>query len=197
MSFPGYVVVAADVDRLWLDSWMPDDDFGRPLGPPFLYALEERLRVEAGNLDAVLLATPLPGDPPIRLTPAHDSTHSRVARARRYRTDVRAWTSDHGILVLGRGLGGRWEAAFEVHESARGAGHGRSLAAAARHLVPDGRPVWAQCAPGNASSLRALLGGGYQPVGSEVILIPPGRGQLDPAAPPGGPGRPGVGSASS
>ena len=175
VSFPGYVVVAADIDRFWLDSWMPDGDFGRPMGPPFLAALEERLRVEAGNLDAVLLATTLPGAPPIPLTPAHNSRHSRVERARRYRQDVRAWTSDHGILVIGRGLGGRGEAAFEVDEKARGAGHGRALAAAARHLVPDGRPVWAQCAPGNASSLRALLGGGYRPVGSEIILIPPAR----------------------
>ncbi len=49
------------------------------------------------------------------------------------------------------------------------------LARAARHLVPDGRPVWAQCAPGNASSLRALLAAGYTPVGSEVLLIPPRR----------------------
>jgi GNAT superfamily N-acetyltransferase len=175
LSFPGYVVVAADVDRIWLESWMGDGDFGRPMGPPFLCALEERLRVEAGNLDAVLLASPLPGDPPIDLKPAENSTHSRVARAQRYRTDVQAWTSDHGILVLGRGLGGRWEAAFEVDEPARGHGHGRALAAAARHLVPDGRPVWAQCAPGNASSLRALLAAGYTPVGSEILLLPPAR----------------------
>jgi hypothetical protein len=172
VSFPGHVVVAADVDRFWLDSWMPDGDFGRPTGPPFLSALEERLRVEAGNLDAMLLATPRPGDPPIKLVPAIDSRHSRVARAHRYRTDVRAWTSEHGILVIGRGLGGRWEAAFEVEESARGHGHGTALAAAARHLVPDGRPVWAQCAPGNATSLRALLAAGYTPIGSEIILIP-------------------------
>lgn len=172
LSFPGYVVVAADIDRFWLDSWMGDGDFGRPIGPPFLSAMEERLRVEAGNLDAVLLASPLSGDPPIELTPTENDNHSRVARARRYRTDVRSWTSEHGILVIGRGLGGRWEAAFEVDESARGHGHGRALATAARHLVPDNRPVWAQCSPGNASSLRALLAAGYTPVGSEILLLP-------------------------
>ncbi len=172
LSFPGYVVVAADIDRFWLDSWTGDGDFGSPTGPPFLSALEELLRVEAGNLDAVLLASSLPGDPPIDLKPDENSTHPRVTRARRYRTDVRAWTSDHGLLVLGRGLAGRWEAAFEVDESARDHGHGRALAAAARHLVPDGRPVWAQCAPGNASSLRALLAAGYTPVGSEILLLP-------------------------
>jgi hypothetical protein len=173
VSFPGFVVVAADVDRPWLDSWISDGDFGSPAGPPFLSALEERLRLEAGNLDVMVVAGALPGDPPLPLEPANGSTHSRVARARRYRDDVQAWTSAHGILVLGRGLGGRWEASFEVDESARGRGHGRALATAARHLVPDGRRVWAQCAPGNAASLRALLAAGYVPVGSEVLLMPP------------------------
>ena len=173
VSFPAYVVVAAAVDRPWLDAQVTTGDYAEPIGPRFLGALEDRLGVVSGNLDCMLLATPLDGDPPIPLKPADDTAHSRVARARRYRTDVRAWTSEHGILVLGRGLGGRWEAAFEVDEYARGKGHGRALAAAARHVVPEGRPVWAQCSPGNASSLRALLAAGYVPVGSEIILMPP------------------------
>lgn len=173
MSFPGFVVVSAAVDHSWLDSWSGDGDFGFPAGPPFLGALENRLGLHAGNLDALLLAGPLPGPAPLPLRPAVDSRHPRVNRARRYRRDVRAWTSTHGILVLGRGLGGRWEAAFEVDEQARGHGRGRALATAARHLVPDGRPVWAQCAPGNATSMRALLAAGYLPVGSEVLLMPP------------------------
>jgi hypothetical protein len=48
-----------------------------------------------------------------------------------------------------------------------------ALAVAARHLVPEDRPVWAQIAPGNASSLRAFLAAGYEPVGSEVLFTPP------------------------
>jgi hypothetical protein len=76
------------------------------------------------------------------------------------------------MLVLGRGLGGRWEAAVEVEPGSRNAGLGRALAAAARHVVPEERPVWAQIAPGNASSLRAFLAAGYQPVGAEVLLMP-------------------------
>jgi hypothetical protein len=174
VSFPGHVVVAADVTRALVDGWLGDGDFGRPTSPPFLVALENHLCLEAGTLDAMLLADPLPGEPPIPLTLVDGSRHTRVLRAHRYRTHVRAWTSDHGILVLGRGLGGRWEAAFEVAENARGRGHGRALAAAARHLVPDRRPMWAQCPPGNAASLRALLAAGYVPVGSEVLLVPPG-----------------------
>ena len=173
MSFPGFIVVAADVTRPWVESWMGDGDFARPTGPPFLFALEELLRVEAEALDAVVLAEPLPGDPPLKLTPLTDPTHPRVTRALRYRTDVRVWASDHGVLIIGRGLAGRWEAAVEVTPEARNVGHGRALATAARHLVPEGRPVWAQIAPGNAASLRAFLSAGYQPVGSEVLLIPP------------------------
>jgi hypothetical protein len=173
MSFPGFVVVAADVDRSWVESWMGDGDFGRPMGPPFLNAMEETLRLEAGVLDAVLLADPLDGDPPVELSRIHDSHHPRVVRARRYRTDVRVWTTGYGVLILGRGVCGRWEAAVDVFAESRNVGHGRELAVAARHLVPDGRPVWAQVAPGNASSLRAFLAAGYEPVGSEVLFIPP------------------------
>jgi hypothetical protein len=172
LSLPGFVVVAADVGRRWLDSWM-GGDFADPLRPAFLNALEEQLRGEAGNLDAVLMATPLAGPPEIALTEIGDSTHDRVARAHRYRSDVRVWTSSDGIVILGRGVAGRWETAFEVDAAARGSGHGRALALAARHLVPDGRPVWAQCSPGNASSLRALLAAGFVPIGSELLITPP------------------------
>lgn len=173
MSFPGFVIVAADVDRFWVESWMGDGDFARPMGPPFLNALEELLRVEAETIDALLLADPLPGDLELELTPLTDQNHPRVRRALRYRDDVQVWTSDHGVLILGRGVAGRWEAAIEVSPGARDKGHGRALATAARHLVPEDRPIWAQIAPGNASSLRAFLRAGYEPVGSEILLIPP------------------------
>lgn len=171
VAFPAHIVVAAPIERAWLDSWIPDHDYSAPLGPRFLDALEDRLRLGAGALDAVLLASPLSGRPPLDLSPLTAVDHPRVARAHRFRTDVHAWTTPSGVLVVGRGLGGRWEAAIEVHEYARGRGHGRALATAARHLVPEpGRPVWAQIAPGNASSLRAFLAAGYVPVGAEVLL---------------------------
>jgi hypothetical protein len=175
VAFPGHVIVAADVDRPWLDSWLAGADFAAPSGPPFLSALEERLRLEAGALDVVLLAARLPGDPPLELTPLDASDHPRVARAHRYRSDVRIWTTPHGVLILGRGVAGRWETAVEVHEHSRNMGHGRALAVAARHLVPGDRPLWAQVAPGNASSLRAFLAAGYVPLGSEVLLTPRGH----------------------
>jgi hypothetical protein len=175
-SFPGHIIVAADVDRRWLDSWMgTDDDLRVPLSAAFLGALELRLRLDAGNIDAVLLGPPAAGEPSLPLTELTGSDHRRVALARRFRDNVRAWSCGSGVLVLGRGLGGRWEAAIEVAEDARNAGLGRSLAAAARHLVPEGRAVWAQVAPGNATSMRAFLAAGYRPVGAEVLLNPPIR----------------------
>ena len=37
-------------------------------------------------------------------------------------------------------------------------------------MVPAGVPVWASSSPGNARSLRSLLGAGFTLVGSEVII---------------------------
>ena len=174
VSFPGHVVVAAGVTRSWLDQRVRgSDDFGAPTSPAFLTALERLLGVESDGLDVTLVGPPLPGPPPIPLTPASAADHPRVARAHRFRSDVRVWSADHGLLIIGRGLGHRWEVAFEIAEPSRNNGHGRALATAARHLVPEPRPLWAQCAPGNAASLRALLAAGYHPAGSEVILTPP------------------------
>ena len=173
VAFPAHFVVAADVEWPWVESLIRTADFGAPLGPPFLRALEQRLHLAAGSTDAVLLAGPLAGPPPIDLMPVRDIDHPRVRRARRYRTDVRVWTTAPGVLIMGRGVAGRWEAAVEVHEGDRNRGYGRALASAARHLVPDGRPVWGQVAPGNAASLRAFLAAGYLPVGAEVLLTPP------------------------
>jgi len=93
-----------------------------------------------------------------------------MARAVRYRDDVLAWQAGGGVLLLGRGVAGRWEVAIEVDRDRRGQGMGRDLAAAARHLVPGGAPLWAQIAPGNAASVRAFLAAGFTPVGAEALL---------------------------
>jgi GNAT superfamily N-acetyltransferase len=104
--------------------------------------------------------------------PAPTAPHARIARALRYRDDVRAWQTAGGVIVLGRGVAGRWEIAIEVDPQFRGAGLGRQLASAARHLVPQGEAVWAQIAPGNAASVRAFLRAGFRPIGAEVLLSP-------------------------
>lgn len=171
VAFTGLAIVAADIDSDWVEAQLPDDDLSAPLNPPFLTALEDKLGRRVNNIDVVLLADPVPGPPPVPLTPLEDSDHPRVRRALRYRDDVRVWATPGGVLILGRGLAGRWEVAIEVAEDRRNAGLGRRLAAAARHLAPAARPIWAQVAPGNAASLRALLAAGYRPAGAEALLV--------------------------
>jgi hypothetical protein len=43
---------------------------------------------------------------------------------------------------------------------------------AARHLVPDGLPVWSQQAAGNARSIRTFQAAGFRPVGGEALMVP-------------------------
>ncbi|WP_344492027.1 GNAT family N-acetyltransferase [Nonomuraea monospora] len=171
IAFTAHNVICADVDEGWIRSRLPDDgDLSAPLNPPFLRALEERTGRRVGNLDLLALAEPCAGDPPIDLAEITDAAHPRVLRAHRYRDDVRVWTCPGGLLVLGRGVAGRWEVAIEVDAGHRGAGLGRALARAARQLAA--RPLWAQIAPGNAASVRAFLAAGYVPVGAEALLVP-------------------------
>jgi GNAT superfamily N-acetyltransferase len=118
---------------------------------------------------AEVLAAP----PPLELLPVTDpASHPRVARALHDRTGVRAWTDRRraGMLLLGRGLAGRLELAFEVEPASRNRGLGRMLVAAARHLAPAGEPLFAQVAAGNAASLRAVVAGGFRPLGAEVLF---------------------------
>ena len=96
-----------------------------------------------------------------------------MARSGSYRTDVRTWTNvdDSLLLIIGRGLARRWEAAFEIDEPARGRGLGRWLIAAALDLVPRDAPVFLQIAPGNVPSLRAALATGrFVPIGAEILF---------------------------
>ncbi|CAA9294328.1 MAG: FIG01123873: hypothetical protein [uncultured Corynebacteriales bacterium] len=94
-----------------------------------------------------------------------------MRRAERYRVDVRAWEVPGALLILGRGLAGRWEVAVEVEPSHRDLGIGRALVAAAPALVPPGETLWAQVSPANVASLRAFLAAGYRPVAAEILLV--------------------------
>jgi GNAT superfamily N-acetyltransferase len=171
LAFPGHVVVAADLDPDWIRARLPDGDLSAPMNPPFLHACEQQLGRRVNCIDGLYLAPPAAGPPLLDLREVADLDHPRVRRARRYRPEVRIWTTDGGVLVVGRGLAGRWEAAIEVDPAYRGRGLGRTLAAAARHLVPEPRPLWAQVSPGNAASVRAFLAAGYRPVGAEALLV--------------------------
>jgi hypothetical protein len=172
LSFPGQHIIVADVAVEWVRSWVPEGDLGAPLGPPFLTVLAAVTGRAIGTTDALLVARGHGRRRGLELTETTDSDHPRLARARRQRTEVRAWECPGGLLVLGRGVAGRWEVAVEVDAALRGFGFGRGLFGAALGLVDPGEPVWAQVAPGNAASLRALLAVGYRPVGAEVLLEP-------------------------
>ena len=165
-------VVAADVDPAWVAAQVAHDPIAAPLGARFLAALADRVGAEPGVLDVVLVAPPAPVRPGVTLVPAEAGGHPRVQRALRHRTDVRTWTTPDGsaLLVLGRGVAGRWEAGVEVDPAARGRGLGTALAAAAPAFVPGRAALWAQVAPANVASLRAFLTAGWRPVGAEVLF---------------------------
>ena len=185
LAFAAHHVVAADVDPAWVHARLAPGDFSAPVGPAFVAALAEHLDRSFDNLDLVLAAPAVDAAPEARVdlveVPA-DHDHPRAERARRYRCDVRAWEAagGDGLVVLGRGLAGRWEAAFEVAPSARGRGLGRVLAATARCLVPAGERVWVQVAPGNVPSLRVVLAAGFTPIGAEILFAP----RATPTRPP-------------
>jgi GNAT superfamily N-acetyltransferase len=179
LAFAGHHVVAADVEAGWVHERLPDGDLSAPVGPTFVAALADRLGRTFDNLDVVLAAPALDTPPPLDLRPLppdRGDDHPRLSRARRYRSDVRAFetTDGAGLVMAGRGLAGRWEIAFEVAPAARGAGLGRALVTAGRSLVPAGEPVFVQVAPGNVPSLRAVLAAdGFTPIGGEILFARP------------------------
>jgi hypothetical protein len=170
LGFTAHAVVFADVDPEWVTARLPPGDLGAPLGPPFLQALSAATNRRPGSIDMLCVAEALPGPPPIDLVPDSDPAHPRAARALNYRDDVRTWQADGGVVVLGRGVAGRWETAIEVNDDRRDRGLGRSLALAARHAIPEGERLWAQVAPANAASVRAFVAAGFVPVGAEILL---------------------------
>ncbi|MFJ8718416.1 GNAT family N-acetyltransferase [Streptomyces violaceus] len=172
LAFTAHSVVFTDEDPGWIRRTLAAADCDRlaaTMNARFLAALMDRTGRTSDTIDVLLTGAALPGEPPLALTEIDDPGHPRVVSARRRRDDVRVWAAEGGVLVLGRGVAGRWEVAVEVDEGARQRGVGRRLVAAARHLA-GGASVWAQVSAGNARSLRAFQAAGYRPVGSEVLL---------------------------
>jgi GNAT superfamily N-acetyltransferase len=173
LAFTAHHLVVADVDPELVAERLPDGDLAAPVSPAFLAWLGGRLGSRPGSLDVVLAAEGLGGEPPLELRRVADrGGHQRVVEALRHRSDLEVWSDPEraGMLLLGRGLAGRRELAFEVEPGRRDRGLGRRLVAAARHLVPPGEPLFAQVAAGNAASLRALEAAGFRPLGAEVLF---------------------------
>jgi hypothetical protein len=172
VDFTAHLVVAADVPADDVLNELAVGDLSAWTHPSFQLWLAERLGSKPGSRDLVM-AAPSADHADVELTPRDDlGAHDRVVRAARHRTELRVFTDpdELGVLVIGRGLAGRMECAFEVEPSARHRGLGRRLALAARTFAPEGAAIFAQVAPGNVASVRALLSAGFRPIGGEVLF---------------------------
>lgn len=172
-AFTAHFVVAADVDaregRERLD--------GLGLSGPSSVGFVDWLATEVGRApathDIVFAGHGGPDEESVDLVETVEfGDHPRVRRATSHRSDTRVFTDPdgRGVLVVGRGVCGRWEAAFEVDEGARNRGLGRQLVAGARSRIPAGEPLFVQVAPGNAASVRAVSAAGYSPIGAEILF---------------------------
>ena len=173
VAFTGHHVLAADVDAVEIEARWPPGELTVPFSPASLVWLEARLGSKSYTHDALLVSIADGEGAPSWLHRADDLSHARVDEAAHFRTVESVWTDDAGsVLLVGRGLCGRWEVGYEVEPEHRGAGLGRRLVAAARGLVPAGEPLWAQVAPGNVASMRSTLAAGFVPVGAEMLFVP-------------------------
>jgi hypothetical protein len=172
IGFTAHFVLAADIAPAAVAARVEPGDLSVPMSAEFLSWIAEQTGGRPATFDALLCALGTGAGAPSWLAPAAALDHPRVERAARYRRDMRIWTTAEGdgVVIVGRGICGRWELGFEVNPTARGRGLGRELASAARGLVPAGEPLWAQVAPGNAASLRATLAGGFAPIAAEVLF---------------------------
>ena len=174
LSFTAHHVVACDLPADEVHGVVDPANLNGPVAPGVLAWLAERTGLRAGSLDVVLAWVPgrrsdgAAGG--VREVEAGD--HPRVARARRWRRDLRVFEGEDGVVVLGRGLAGRLELSVEIAADRRDRGLARRLVPAALAAAAPAEPVFAQVAAANAASLRALQPAGFSAVGAEVLFGP-------------------------
>lgn len=172
-AFTAHFFVAADIDREAARARLAGQGFSGPLSVSFLDWLSREVDRAPTTHDVVFAGHGDPSGPPSELVQTDEfSDHPRVQRAIEHRTDTHVFTDSdrRGVLIVGRGVCGRWEAAFEVDEDSRGKGIGRRLIAAACSQIPAGAPLFIQVAPGNVASVRSVIAAGYSPIGAEVLF---------------------------
>jgi len=168
VAFTGHAVIATARPAEEVLQHGPDG-YGGSLAPDFLRWLAGPEGF-IGVIDAMLYAR---GTGSSRLPLRTDADeHPRVQYARQYRSDVKVYGDERGLITIGAGLAGRRELSVEADTHNRG--DGTSLIKEAIGLVPEGELLFAAVSPGNARSLRAFLSLGFTPIGSEA-LIRPGR----------------------
>jgi len=166
VAFTGHAVVATarPADEVLAQG---PDGFGGSMAPDFLRWLAGPTGF-VGVIDVMLVAR---GKGRPALPVRHDlDDHPRVQYARQYRSDVVVYGDDRGLITIGAGLGGRRE--LSVEAASHNQGHGTTLIAEALNLTPEGELIFAAVSPGNARSLRAFLGLGFVPIGSECLIRP-------------------------
>ncbi len=174
LAFSAAHVVATSLPEPVIRARIPAKDLNAPLSAEVLTWFGEQVGRRCDNIDAVLAAVSTDVDCDVELVTVDPSyPHPRVAQARRHRDDLRVFRDRGGraVVVLGRGLAGRWEVSLEIDRGHRGSGLGGAVAHAARCVAPAGLPLFAQVAPGNASSLRAFLTAGFRPIGAEALFF--------------------------
>lgn len=184
VSFTGHAFVLAAVDPAEFASRQGDaagGGFGGSLAPALLLWLAGST-LEVGSTDVVLAARGTGAGTGGLDRRDDQQDHPRVRRATSHRRDVQVHGDDRGIVVVGRGLVGRWEMSVELLAAAAAAsGAGRGLIRAGLGLIPPDEWCWAQVAAGNARSLRSFLAGGFVAVCGEVLISPPGLPTTSPA----------------
>ena len=166
VAFTGHAVVATARSAEAVSQRGPDG-FGGSTAPDFLRWLAGPQGF-IGVIDVMLVRRGTGDSTLARRTDADD--HPRVQYARQYRSDVTVHGDERGLVTIGAGLAGRREMSVEAAEHGRG--FGTALIAEAIGLVPEGELLFAAVSPGNARSLRAFLGLGFVPIGSEVLVRP-------------------------
>ncbi len=164
VAFTGHAVVATSRPRHEVLQRRPDG-FGGSLAPDFLLWMAGP-HGSVGVIDVMLVRR---GTGTSTLAPRTDADdHPRVRYARQYRSGVQVYGDERGLVTLAQGLAGRLE--MSVETSVHNRGWGSALIAEAVGLVPAGELLFAAVSPGNARSLRAFLGLGFSPIGSEVLI---------------------------
>jgi hypothetical protein len=173
VEFTGHAVILTDRDPAEVLA-RAGDGFGGAAHPDVVRWLAGPGGL-IGSHDAVLVARASgAGASGSRLveTSVHDG-HPRVVRSRSHRLDVRVFADDDGLVTIGTGVAGRLEVSVELLDGrVHGGGAGRRLVTEALALIPAGRLLWAQVAPGNAASLRTFLSCGFRPIAAEILLHP-------------------------
>jgi hypothetical protein len=172
LSFTAHHVVAAGVPAEEVLERVDPGDLKGPLAPGVLAWLAERTQLAAGSLDIVLAWVPERSMAGAVVQEVEPTEHPRVVRARRWRSGLRVFEGDGGMVLLGRGLAGRLELSVEVEPERRDRGLARLLVAGALAAAAPEEPVFAQVAAANAASLRALQPAGFAAVGAEVLFGP-------------------------